>query len=626
MNLIQKYLALSEAGFPLTLLIQLVLVSAIGFVAVKAISRRSAPLRSLMALAAMFSLALIFVVSTAFHFSNISWYKQEKVNLAEPVTFNMRIAPTVLPGISSSDINMAVPEMSAPHQPGFKINWEKVSVAVGIIWLAGTAVMLLQLVYGLVFLNGFKYGLTPVNNPHFNIILKAVALKFGRSKIPVLYTSSRVESPITLGISKPIVILPERLLDKLSDNEMKSILFHELAHIYSSDHLTGIFKRIIIAANWWNPLVYIISAEHSAAREEVSDNHVLQELRPRAYSECLAGLAEKTCLINRFPAAAGMAGKHSRLEQRIKNILSKKRKLLMKTAKWVKTATALACAVVTITIAGVQYASAQDASSPGKDSSSSPDISERAFTVYLEFLRKCVKQGKFSSSDKETLKESGITEDEWKQLGKALAFYQMSRNSRAFKYPDNCRPTSKTKALLDKYGPEISKIVEKLQVIEMERSNILNLKQIGLALFEYANSHKGKLPENLADLVKSECADMNIFRYPGSRTPVTIELLKQNKADYVYLGKGQRLKDIKRPSATPLVKTRPGLYNDDRVFILFADGHVEKNGKLTGYQQSPDAIKKFSDVCVVIEPRLGQIRLNNIVSNAKLANATLRTF
>lgn len=367
MSLIQKYLALSEASFPLTLLIQLVLVSAVGFIVVKAISRRSAPLRSLIALFAMFSLALTFALSTAFHFSNISWYKQEKVNLAESVTFNMRIAPVVPTGISSSDINMTVPRISVSRQPEFEVNWEKVSMAVGIIWVAGTILMLLQLVYGLVFLNGFKYGLTPVNTPHFNVILKVVALKFGRSKTPVLHSSSRVESPITLGVSKPVVILPERLLDKLSDNEMKSILFHELAHIYSRDHLAGIFKRIIIAANWWNPLVYIISAEHSSAREEVSDNHVLQELCPRTYSECLIGLAEKTCLINRFPAAAGMAGKHSRLEQRIKNILSKKRKLLMKTTKWMKTATVLACTVVTITIAGVQYASAQDASSPEAD-------------------------------------------------------------------------------------------------------------------------------------------------------------------------------------------------------------------------------------------------------------------
>jgi beta-lactamase regulating signal transducer with metallopeptidase domain len=85
----------------------------------------------------------------------------------------------------------------------------------------------------------------------------------------------------------------------------------------------GIIKRIAIAANWWNPLVYIISAEHSISREEVSDNYVLSQLNPKAYSECLVELAERTCLISSLPATVGMADKHISLEQRVKNILSK---------------------------------------------------------------------------------------------------------------------------------------------------------------------------------------------------------------------------------------------------------------------------------------------------------------
>ncbi len=575
MDILQKYLTLSEAGFSLTLLIQLGVMSVFGLLAVKTVSRQSAPLRSLFSLTVMASLALVLAVSTAFHFSNVSWCKTEKTVVAREL--GVPSSATVVSAaqeVNTSNIP-ATNHESMPHESTFEINWGKVSMGVGAIWLIGSAVALLKLLYGLVFLNGFKYGLTSVDDPHFNTILKTVAARLEKNKIPKLHTSPRVESPITIGISNPIVIIPERLLGKLNDNEMKSILLHELAHIYNRDHLAGIFKRIIIAANWWNPLVYIISAEHSAAREEVSDNHVLLELRPRAYSECLAGLAEKTCLINRFPAAAGMAGKHSRLEQRVKNILSKNRKLIMKTAKRVKTATVLACIVAVVSVAGMQYASAQPQK---KDSetikSGNLNISEKAFTVYLEFLRKCAKQGKISAPDKETLKKSGITENEWQQFGKVLAFYQMSRNSRAFKYPDDCKPTPETKALLDKYGSEISKIIDKLRVIETDRSNIVNLKQIGMALLSYAHDHDGKLPGSLADLVKSKFASINIFQYPSSRTPVTIELLEQNKADYVYLGNGQELKEIKIPSATPIVITRPGLLKNNRTIALYADGHV----------------------------------------------------
>ena len=49
------------------------------------------------------------------------------------------------------------------------------------------------------------------------------------------------------------------------------------------------------------------------------------------YSECLVNLAERVCLISNLPATAGMAGKYISLEQRIKNILSKERKMNTKT-------------------------------------------------------------------------------------------------------------------------------------------------------------------------------------------------------------------------------------------------------------------------------------------------------
>lgn len=107
-----------------------------------------------------------------------------------------------------------------------------------------------------------------------------------------------MESPITIGLLNPIVIIPERLYGTLSENELKSVLLHELAHLYHHDHVVGVIKRIVLAAYWWNPLAYRINAEHDMAREEVSDNFVLSQLNPKEYSQCLATLAEKVSLIS----------------------------------------------------------------------------------------------------------------------------------------------------------------------------------------------------------------------------------------------------------------------------------------------------------------------------------------
>ena len=128
----------------------------------------------------------------------------------------------------------------------------------------------------------------------------------------------------------------------------------------------GLVKRLAVAINWWNPLVYKICTGHSIAREDVSDNYVLSQLNPKTYSECLLELAEKTCLISNLPATVGMADKHISLEQRVKNILSKTRKREMKTGKNIKGIIFTLTCLTAIFIGGMQYTFADNNDGPKK--------------------------------------------------------------------------------------------------------------------------------------------------------------------------------------------------------------------------------------------------------------------
>lgn len=362
---LQVFLEIVQSHFTLTVLVQLTVVSTAGFIAVKAVSRQSAPLRSLIALSVMLLLALTLVLSFSFRCSNISWCG------AGFVKKHMQYE------IPSESVNIAVSESAygKPVEPGADLrpvaqsgfDYDKIIGIIKIIWLSGTLFMLLRLVYGAGLLELFKYKLIPLRDRRFNRLLSEAADFLNFEKVPPLYCSSQIKSPVSTGIVRSAIVIPDKLLDGLNDDEVKSILLHELAHILHRDHFTGIVKRIIIAANWWNPLVYIISAEHSAVREEIADNYVLLKLCPKVYSECLAGLAEKVCLINNLPATTGMAGKHSNLEKRVKKILSKNRKLTMKTGKAIKLTALINCGILAILIAGMQAMA-----EPGTSSDSAP--------------------------------------------------------------------------------------------------------------------------------------------------------------------------------------------------------------------------------------------------------------
>jgi beta-lactamase regulating signal transducer with metallopeptidase domain len=240
---------------------------------------------------------------------------------------------------------------------------------IGILWAGGTIFMLLKLCYGLAFIRGFRFGLKRVANENISSVLNVTAQTFHKQRMLSLYTSTTVESPITIGIIYPVIIIPEKLFDTLSEDELKSILLHEQAHIYHYDHLMGVIKRLIVALYWWNPLIYCICFRHTIAREEVADNYVLKELNPRKYSECLAGLAEKICLISNLPSATGMAGNYLSLEQRVKNILSKKRKLKVNTGFICKVSAMILCGISTLLIAGCQLQISSQSAMPEAEKS-----------------------------------------------------------------------------------------------------------------------------------------------------------------------------------------------------------------------------------------------------------------
>jgi tetratricopeptide (TPR) repeat protein/beta-lactamase regulating signal transducer with metallopeptidase domain len=225
--------------------------------------------------------------------------------------------------------------------------------SMGFVWIMGFLFQLLRLVHGVILVKKFRESLPSLPDASFNEMVRDIAGAFWKNRMPELYSSPKIESPITIGLLNPIVIIPEKLFTALSENELKSILLHELAHIYHYDQVMGVIKRIVLAVHWWNPLVYIINREHEQAREEVSDNYVLRELHPKVYIQCLADLAEKVCLISNFPTAVGMTGKCSSLPTRVEHILSKKRSVAMCAKIYVKTITVGICFILTLGVGGL---------------------------------------------------------------------------------------------------------------------------------------------------------------------------------------------------------------------------------------------------------------------------------
>ena len=85
--------------------------------------------------------------------------------------------------------------------------------------------------------------------------LLAQRLKLRR--VPELRLVNRPVPPLVWAMfGRPTILLPERLLDELSDDERTALLAHELVHLERCDHLLRWLELAALALYWWHPVAW----------------------------------------------------------------------------------------------------------------------------------------------------------------------------------------------------------------------------------------------------------------------------------------------------------------------------------------------------------------------------------
>ena len=85
--------------------------------------------------------------------------------------------------------------------------------------------------------------------------MKRAAANFGVTEFPRVGTSNRVQSPVAVGLpDNAWVLLPEKCLNAMSQDEFIQVLTHEGAHVIRRDPLIRLLQGISLGMWWWNPL------------------------------------------------------------------------------------------------------------------------------------------------------------------------------------------------------------------------------------------------------------------------------------------------------------------------------------------------------------------------------------
>ncbi len=274
------------------------------------------------------------------------WWAVFAVTICLPASYfrDVRTTPVISPAIPmsaaprvqtririvppSSAINTVPPALSNLARIHFPLaipasNWPARILA---IWLLAVGLMVIRLLASAVILERRKARASEPPPTLAARVAQWITTCGGTNRRIRLDISYEISVPLVSGLRRPSILLPERLLDQLSEQELEQIGIHEAAHLVRYDDYALAIQRVVQAMFALHPVVHWISRRIDLEREIACDDFVIAASNnPQPYAACLARVVELSGGIRSTPVAAAAAEDNSHLARRVEMLLDRKR-------------------------------------------------------------------------------------------------------------------------------------------------------------------------------------------------------------------------------------------------------------------------------------------------------------
>jgi len=137
-----------------------------------------------------------------------------------------------------------------------------------------------------------------------------------------VYSTAVLIEPGVWGIFRPVLLLPEGIIEKLTAEQMRTVIAHEMAHVRRRDNLTFALHMSVEVLFWFYPPVWWIGARLIDERERACDEAVVQAGGgAQAYAEGILSVC-KFYVESPVACVTGVTG--ADLKKRIRHILAEK--------------------------------------------------------------------------------------------------------------------------------------------------------------------------------------------------------------------------------------------------------------------------------------------------------------
>lgn len=189
------------------------------------------------------------------------------------------------------------------------------------VWLAGVAVSLAALLVGLAWLMWQTARAVPAGARWLEM-RQSVGAALGISTNVRILETRHPALLVTWGLFRPVILVP-RGASAWTDERLRLVLAHEMAHLARRDWLVQLVAECLRAVYWFNPLFWVACSRLRSESEHAADDRVLGlGVGNTSYASHLVDLARSFSVHGRTWLPAPSMARPSTLERRVVAMLN----------------------------------------------------------------------------------------------------------------------------------------------------------------------------------------------------------------------------------------------------------------------------------------------------------------
>ncbi|WP_050023637.1 M56 family metallopeptidase [Verrucomicrobium sp. BvORR034] len=265
------------------------------------------PARVRLLLGALFLVRLLLPAVPSLPSHPLGWLERSRVlSVSQEAVRQETPGEFVKAGIESQ----LVSSMQQPVEQGAASTWPAATTiltglwAAGVVGVAGWAAASHVMLWRMVRQRGRAAG------SELEPMLAWAAHRLGGARRPALLEVPGLPTVALWGWVRPCILVPSKLAGNYTEDEIRGMFLHELAHVKRQDVLWGWAGLAVAALHWCNPLVWLMLRRLRADRELECDRVALEAMDGEqrvSYGMALLKTLENHLGTVRLPATAGAA-------------------------------------------------------------------------------------------------------------------------------------------------------------------------------------------------------------------------------------------------------------------------------------------------------------------------------